>query len=571
MNIFAKYKELIIQEAVTLYPDLPRDMVFTVEAPRDASHGDMATNIALIASKRIGVAVLDVATQLMNKLTQHPDISKVETAGPGFINISIKPHIWHQCLQEILSAKSGYGESNLGQGDLVNLEFVSCNPTGPVHVGHARGAVFGDCLARILKKTGFKVVKEFYINDAGGQIIILIRSVYARYLQALGEKVSIPEGGYPGEYLVPIAEFLVQKFNDSLKLVSEEEFLVATKNIVIDQLMHVIKKDLRLLGVDHEIFISEQHDLHDQGILDKAINKLHTKNLIYQGVLSPPKGKVIEDWEAKPQTIFSATQFGDDVDRPLIKANGQYTYFSGDIAYHYHKLTRGFNNMIVVLGADHIGYTKRLTAAVAALSDGVTKIDIKVTQLVNLLKDGQPYKMSKRAGNFITVKDMVDELGADIIRFIMLTRKGDTVLDLDFALAKEETKDNPVFYVQYACARASSILRKGVESKISPIGANLTVLQHPEELRLIQKMAQWPRVLESSAILHEPHRITHYLHELSTQFHSFWNLGTEDEKMRFIVEGDEQISAARISLVQAVQYTIVSALDVLGVRAMERM
>jgi len=571
MNIFATYKDCILQEALKLYPDLPEDISFTVEPPKDSSHGDIATNIAMIASKKVGKSPSEIAVQLVRKLSAYEDVIKAELAGPGFINISLKPSVWHQQLEYILASGINYGQSDLGEGALVNLEFVSCNPTGPMHIGHARGAVFGDCLARILQKVGFKVVKEFYINDAGSQIITLVRSAYIRYLQALGQNASIPEGCYPGEYLIPVAEMLVQKFGTTLQDMPEAEVIAATRDLIVEEMLQLIKADLALLKVHHEVFVSEQKELHDKGALNAAIEDLAAKGFVYEGVLEAPKGKVIEDWEAKPQTIFKSTEFGDDVDRVIVKSNGQHTYFVGDIAYHYNKLSRGFKDMIVVLGADHVGYVKRITAAVNALSEGGADIDVKVTQMVNLLKNGQPYKMSKRAGNFITVKDMVDELGADIIRFIMLTRKGDTVLDLDFALAKEESKDNPVFYVQYAHARAASVLRKAVELGINPEGCAFDVLQSAEEIKLIQKMAQWPRILESSAQMHEPHRITYYLHDLATQFHSLWSLGTENQEMRFVVEGNANLTNARTCLAQAVKHTIASALDVLGVAAMERM
>jgi len=439
-----------------------------------------------------------------------------------------------------------------------------------MHIGHARGAVFGDALARIMKKTGFNIYKEFYINDAGNQIKTLIQSAHVRYLQAMGEEIDVPEGCYPGDYLIPVGKKLAESFGDSLKGLDLSEVMLRTRDFVLTNMMDLIREDLALLGVYHDNFVSEQSQLHDVGLLEVALEHLSKKGLIYKGVLEAPKGKTIEDWEPQPQTIFKSSDFGDDVDRVVIKSNGQYTYFVGDIAYHYNKIERGFKDMVLILGSDHIGYVKRITAAVNAI-DEQAKIDIKITQLVNLLKNGQPYKMSKRSGNFITVRDMVEELGADVIRFMMLTRKGDTVLDLDFALAKEESKDNPIFYVQYAYARASSILRKNESSNMDFSSVDCGYLTSKEELQMIQKMAQWPKVLEVSAQLHEPHRVTYYLYELATQFHSLWTGGSSGERIRFVVEGDRNLTEARTSLAQAVQNTLGSGFDALGITPMERM
>lgn len=570
MNIFQRYKSLILSKAVELYPALGNDIVFSVESPKDPAHGDIATNIALIASKKLGVPPLEIATALASHLSGQEEITKSNVAGPGFINLSLASSAWHAELRNILSSGKSYGNSNIGNGALVNLEFVSCNPTGPMHIGHARGAVFGDALARIMSKTGFKVHKEFYINDAGNQIKTLIQSAYARYMQAIGHDVQIPEGCYPGEYLIPVGKEMAEAFGDSLKDLDLSEVITRTREFVLSRMMNLIKEDLGLLGVYHDHFVSEQTALHDAGLLDIALSHLSKKGLVYEGVLEAPKGKAIEDWEPQPQTIFKSSDFGDDIDRVVVKSNGQYTYFVGDIAYHYDKIQRGFKDMILILGSDHIGYVKRITAAVHAIDDNA-KIDIKITQLVNLLKNGQPYKMSKRSGNFVTVKDMVEELGSDIIRFMMLTRKGDTVLDLDFALAKEESKDNPIFYVQYAYARASSILRKNENINIDFSTVDYSGISSKEELLLIQKMSQWPKVLEVAAQLHEPHRVTYYLYELSTQFHSLWTGGSSGDKIRFVIEGNKSLTEARMSLAQAIQNTLASGFDAIGVTPMERM
>jgi arginyl-tRNA synthetase len=570
MNIFQRYKSLILTKALQLYPALPHDIVFSVESPKDNSHGDIASNIALIASKKVGIPPLEIAKAIASELLAQQDIIKAEIAAPGFINLSIASSAWHEELHNILFSGKSYGNSDIGKGALVNLEFVSCNPTGPMHIGHARGAVFGDALARIMTKTGFKVHKEFYINDAGNQIKTLIQSAHARYMQAIGQYVEIPEGCYPGEYLIPVGKDLAEVFGDSLKNLNLSEVVIRTRDFVLSKMLDLIKADLALLGVYHDKFVSEQSELHDVGLLQDALDHLSEKGLVYNGVLEAPKGKTIEDWEPQPQSIFKSTAFGDDVDRVVVKSNGEYTYFVGDIAYHYNKIERGFKDMILILGSDHIGYVKRITAAVNAIDDKA-RIDIKITQLVNLLKNGQPYKMSKRSGNFVTVKDMVEELGADIIRFMMLTRKGDTVLDLDFALAKEESKDNPIFYVQYAYARASSILRKNQNKSLDFSKIDLGCIASKEELQLIQKMAQWPKVLEVAAQLHEPHRVTYYLYELATQFHSLWTGGSSGEKIRFVVEGDMRLTDARMGLAQAVQNTLASGFDAIGVTPMERM
>ncbi len=571
MNIFTLLENQLKERIRIAYPSfICKDV--SLEVPKDQDHGDLSSNIALVLKSVVNQNPKDIAENLIKHFKDIEYIEAITVAGPGFINFKIKNKLWYEVLEAIITLKNSYADSTIGKGEKVNVEFVSTNPTGPMHVGHARGAVFGDVLARLLKKCQFDVTKEYIINDAGSQILTLADSVFIRYKQALGMDEQIPEGMYPGEYLVPLANELKNIHKDSLLSMDKEQRKELLMEFSVTKMMELIKADLLLLDVKHDVFVSEKHELLKTNKIEQAIKLLEEKHLLYVGTLEPPKGKIPDDWEAREQTLFKATQFGDDVDHAIRKSDGSHTYFAADIAYHQYKLERGFNNMILVLGADHAGYTKRMKAIVAALSDNKATIDIKINQLVNLYKDGQPFKMSKRAGNFITVEEVVNEVGKDIIRFMMLTRKNDTVLDFDIEKVKEQSKDNPVFYVQYALARAHSVTRNAIEQKInSSDKVDLTLLISPLEIDILKKMAFLPKIIESSAIHHEPHRITYYLYELATLFHSFWSAGNEQENLRFIIPNNLELSKARLKLAQGLIQTITCGLDILGVTPIEQM
>jgi arginyl-tRNA synthetase len=583
MNIFNQLKEEIIKALNQLKEDayLPNELnleLISVEPPRDPSHGEMSTNAAMVLAKSAGKNPRELADKLTEKLKRVEYIEEVSIAGPGFINFNLKPKVWQNQITKILARGINYGDSNIGKGQKVNLEYVSANPTGPMHIGHSRGAVFGDALAGLLLKCGYDVIKEYYINDAGNQIDILAKSAFLRYREANGEEIGeIPEGLYPGDYLVGVGQELKAKYGSSLLAKSEEEWLPIVKTTATSSMMELIKKDLEDLGIKHDVFFSEL-TLHKSGKIEKAIKLLEDKGLIYRGVLEPPKGKKIDDFEPKEQTLFRSTSFGDDTDRVVKKSDGSYTYFAADIAYSLDKIERGADSLIFVLGADHGGYVKRMKAISQALSDNKVETDIKICQLVNFIQDGQPLKMSKRAGNYITVKDVVDLVGKDIIRFIMLTRKNDITLDFDLEKVKEQSKDNPVFYVQYAYARANSILRNTLAEMpevVQTIGdfetLNLASLNTKEELSLIKLVASWPRVVENAGIHHEPHRIAFYLQELAAEFHSFWNKGREDTNLRFIIPENKDLSTARIALVKAIIFVINSGFAIFNVEPMEEM
>jgi arginyl-tRNA synthetase len=485
---------------------------------------------------------------------------------------------WHAQLADLLRSGTAYGDSDLGQGTPVNIEYVSANPTGPMHIGHARGAVFGDALAGLLEKAGFKVCREYYINDAGAQVAVLARSVHLRYREALGEDVgAIPEGLYPGDYLVAVGQAIAARDGGKWQGRPEEDWLPEFRRFAIDAMLEVIRGDLAALGVRHAVFTSEKA-LVDEGKVDDALAFLAERGLIYEGVLEPPKGKLPDDWEPRPQTLFRATQFGDDVDRPLRKSDGSGTYFASDIAYHLDKYRRGFASMIDVWGADHGGYVKRMQAAVKAMTAGEGTLDVKLCQMVNLLKDGEPYKMSKRAGTFVTLRDVVDEVGKGVVRFIMLTRKNDAQLDFDLVKVLEQSRDNPVFYVQYAHARAHSVLRHGAEmfpdqdlAAAVLATADLSRLDDPAEMALIRLMGGWPRLIESAAEAHEPHRLAFYLYDVAAAFHGLWNKGKDDATLRFLLAEDRDLSLARLALVRAVALLIASGLAVFGVEPVEEM
>ena len=583
MNLFAYFRDVVAAEVMALAETgaLPAGLDLSriaVEPPRDPTHGDLSTNAAMVLAKPAGKNPRELAQQLGDRLRMHPEITSAEVAGPGFLNLKLVDAFWHARLAEILRVGPAYGDSKIGQGRRINVEYVSTNPTGPLHVGHGRGAVVGDTLAALLEKAGFSVCREYYINDAGAQVDTLARSEFLRYREALGERIdAIPEGYYPGEYLIETGRRLAERDGKSWLGKPEAEWLSPVRDFATAEMMRLIHDDLAALGVHQEVFSSERA-LVAAGAIEKALAALEADGLIYTGVLEPPKGMLPEDWEPRPQTLFRSTQFGDDVDRPLRKSDGSWTYFAADIAYHMDKYRRGFAEMIDVWGADHGGYVKRMQAAVKALTRGEGALDVKLCQLVNLFDKGQPVRMSKRAGTFITLRDVVDEVGKNVFRFIMLTRRNDQALDFDFAKVTEQSKDNPVFYVQYAHARAASVLRLAREqfaaaelASESLADSSLARLVAQEELGLIKRLASWPRLVESAAETHEPHRIAFYLQDLAAEFHMLWNKGKEEPSLRFLIAAEPELTKARLALVQGIKHVIASGLRVFGVEPVEEM
>ena len=579
MNLFADLRSLVIAslDAMTAEGMLPAGLDYTavaVEPPRDAAHGDMATNAAMVLAKPAGLSPRAIAEALAPRLAADPRIAAAEVAGPGFLNLRLEPSVWQGLIRGVLTGGTDYGRSALGQGLKVNVEFVSANPTGPMHVGHVRGAVFGDALARLLSYTGYDVTREYYINDGGAQVDVLARSAYERYREANGLEPEIREGLYPGDYLIPVGEALKETFGTALLDKPESEWLVTVRNFASKRMMDMIRDDLALLGVTMDVYSSEKA-IYGTGRIEAAIETLRGMGLIYEGTLEPPKGKEPEDWEPRLQTLFRSTAYGDDVDRPVMKSDGSWTYFAPDIAYHFDKVERGFDALIDIFGADHGGYVKRMKAAVAALSNGRVPLDIKLIQLVKLWKNGEPFKMSKRAGTFVTLRDVVEQAGADVTRFVMLTRKNDATLDFDFDKVLEQSKDNPVFYVQYANARVNSVLRKAREAGIdcsdgALAGADLSLLSHAAELELARKIGEWPRLVEIAARSNEPHRVAFYLYELASDLHGLWNRGNDDATLRFI-QDNKATSQAKIALVRAVGVVISAGLGILGVTPVEEM
>ncbi len=577
MNLFSYFRTEIIAAVEKVAPGQDTSKV-TAEPPREASHGDVATNAAMVLCKAVGAKPRDLADKIAAELRGHAAVTGVEVAGPGFINIRLADSFWIERLIDVLREGEAYGGSDLGKSHRVNVEYVSANPTGPMHIGHARGAVTGDALASLLAKVGYDVTREYYVNDAGAQVDVLARSVHLRYREALGEAIGeIPEGLYPGDYLKPAGAALAQLHGAKFKDAPEAEWLLEFRGHSVEAMLGMIRSDLAGLGVRHDVFVSER-GLVEGGKVQAALEFLQAKGLIYEGVLEPPKGKLPDDWEPRPQTLFKATQFGDDVDRPLKKSDGSWTYFASDIAYHLDKYRRGFASMIDVWGADHGGYVKRMQAAVKAVSEGKGDLDVKLCQMVNLLKGGQPYKMSKRAGTFVTLADLVEAVGKDVVRFIMLTRKNDAHLDFDLDKVTEQSRDNPVFYVQYAHARCHSVMRHAVEiwpdwASIvqTPDPAVLQRLTDPAELGLIKQLAGWPRLVETAAEAHEPHRVAFYLYELAAGFHGLWNKGKDEARLRFLIEEDRDLSLARLALLQAVVLVISSGLAIFGVEPMKEM
>ncbi len=580
MNLFTDIRGLVLAALEEMSRDgtLPGglDMAnVTVEPPRDAAHGDMATNAAMVLAKPAGLKPRDIAEALAGRLAGDDRIESAEVAGPGFLNLRLAPGVWHRVVRAALTEGADFARSDMGAGKRVNVEYVSANPTGPLHVGHTRGAVFGDALASLLDYVGYDVTREYYINDGGAQVDVLARSVYLRYLEAHGASVAFEDGTYPGDYLIEVGQALKDKVGAAFVDQPEEVWLVEVRDFATDAMMALIRDDLKALGVEMDVFYSEK-SLYGTGRIEEALTALEDKGLIYEGVLEPPKGKTPEDWEPREQTLFRSTAHGDDVDRPVKKSDGSWTYFAPDIAYHYDKIARGFDALIDVFGADHGGYVKRMKAAVSALSDGKVSLDIKLTQLVKLWKDGEPFKMSKRAGTFVTLRDVVDQVGPDVTRFVMLTRKNDAPLDFDFDKVLEQSKENPVFYVQYAHARVCSVLRKAREAGIAVddatlAGADLGILTHEAELAVARKIAEWPRQVEIAGRTNEPHRVAFYLYDLASELHALWNRGHDDASLRFLQEGDAATSQAKIALARAVAVVISAGLGILGVNPAEEM
>lgn len=542
-----------------------------VEPPRDPSHGDLATNAAMVLAKRAGTNPRALAGLIVPKLCELEEVESAEAAGPGFINIRLNSHLWQEELRTILSNGAEYGRSELGKGSRVSVEYVSANPTGPMHMGHCRGAVVGDALASLLEFAGYVVTREYYVNDAGGQVDTLARSAHLRYREALGEDIGeIPEGLYPGDYLRPVGETLARQFGDKLVDAPEGEWLVPFRKAAVSAMMDMIRHNLGLLGIKHDVFASEA-EVHERGLAEKALQTLRERDLIYEGVLERPKSLDEHDeWEPVELTLFRSTRFGDDQDRPVKKSDGSWTYFGGDLAYHFQK-AQSADQLIDIWGADHAGTVKRIKAAVEALTEGKTPFDVKLVQMVRLLRAGEPVKMSKRSGNFVTLSDVVEEVGKDVVRFTMLTRKSDAQMDFDFAKVVEASKDNPVFYVQYAHARISSLHRKAKEERIDLAATPDLSLLDDEELGLVKLAAQFPRIVEAAAQAHEPHRIAFYLGDLAAAFHAQWNKGNDDPQKRFLLSDQPDLTRARLELASAIGQVIRNGLSIMGVAAAEEM
>ena len=580
MNLFAEIRALIVQSLHDMAEagELPAGLdtaAVAVEPPRDKGHGEAASNAAMVLAKPARLPPRAIAEKLAARLAQDARITQADVAGPGFLNLTLAPSAWQGVVRAALVTGADFGRSTTGQGRRVNVEFVSANPTGPMHVGHVRGAVVGDALSNLLAFAGWQVTREYYINDGGAQVDVLARSAYERYREAHGLEPEISEGLYPGDYLIPVGEALKARFGDSLLDKGEQYWLAEVREIATDLMMTEIKGDLAALGVKMDVYSSEKA-LYGTGQIEAAIKTLRDMDLIYEGVLEPPKGKEPDDWEPRVQTLFRSTAHGDDVDRPVQKSDGSWTYFAPDIAYHFNKVQRGFDELIDIFGADHGGYVKRMKAAVSALSNGRVPLDIKLVNLVKLYKNGEPFKMSKRAGTFVTLRDVVSQAGAEVTRFMMLTRKNDVPLDFDFAKVLEQSKDNPVFYVQYANARIGSVMRKSTEAGMavddaSLAKADLSLLTHPAEIDLMQKIAEWPRLVDIAARGNEPHRVAFYLYELASEFHGLWNRGNDEPSLRFVQAGNTATALAKVALVRATGVAISAGLAILGVTPVDEM
>jgi len=583
MNVFRHFRDRVrdsvitLSDAGTLSAGLNTDRI-TVEAPRDPSHGDLSTNAAMVLAKPAGMKPRDLAALLLTELAKLPQVTEAGIAGPGFINLRLADDFWRERLRDILLAGKAYGESEMGSGVKVNVEYVSANPTGPLHIAHARGAVIGDALAGLLAKAGYDVTKEYYVNDAGAQVDTLARSAFLRYREALGEAIGeIPPGMYPGEYLKAVGRALAERDGAKWLDAAEEDWLPEVRSFAIERMMDLIREDLHALGVDQDVFTSERA-LVEAGAVEQAVAVLRERGLVYEGVLEPPKGKPVEDWEPVELTLFRSTDFGDDVDRPIKKSDGSWTYLAGDMANHYDKYRRGFTRQINIWGADHSGQVKRTQAAVTALTDGEASLNVQLCQLVKLQRGGVEVKMSKRAGTFVTLREVIDEVGKDVVRFIMLTRKNDAPLDFDLEKVVEQSRENPVFYVQYAHARGCSVQRHAVEEFLTIpqddaglANVDLNLLTDSGELALIKKLAEWPRMVEAAAQAYEPHRIAFYLQEVAASFHGLWTRGKDDTALRFLQADNEALSAARLAMIRAVLIVIGSGLATIGVTPIEEM
>lgn len=577
MNIFNQLKLDLIEATCKISSDSSVSSMANIEVPSDHSHGDFSSNIAMIIASKEGLNPKSVALRFRESMLHIPYITHIDVAGPGFINFTVKTSIWHDSIQKILSDDPEFTTVDIGESEKVNIEFVSANPTGPLHIGHARGAVYGDVLSRLLHKCGYEVTKEYYVNDAGSQIDVLVQTTILRYKQALtNEEILIPDGLYPGEYLIPVGINLAKEFGDKLLKLNENERNEIIRKFVIKSMLEIIKDDLKSLGVEHDEFLSEQY-LHDENLIESAIIDLQNKGLVYEGKIPPPKGKTDADWQDREQLLFRSTMFDDDQDRPLQKPDGRWTYFASDIAYAKNKIQRGFKHLVYILGADHGGYVERMKATIKSVSNGDVKCDIKICQLVNFVENDVPIKMSKRSGNFTTVKDVIEEVGVDVIRFIMLTRKNDSMLDFDLIKVKEQSRENPVFYVQYAYVRTVSILAHGYEhcnlayTKFINNKFDPSLLASEEEIMLIKLLVSWPRIVEVSAKNFEPHRIAFYLLSIAEKFHAIWNLGKVNNYYRFVIDNNIELTAARLALAKAMQKVIVSGFEIIGVTPMEKM
>jgi arginyl-tRNA synthetase len=577
MNLFSYFLNILrtdlsalaVEQGIGTPLDVSR---VTVEPPRETAHGDFASNAAMVLTKSFGKPPRQLAEMIAAKLRGHAEIAAVEVAGPGFINIRLKAEFWPRMLESALQQGDAYGRSALGRGLKANVEYVSANPTGPLHVGHCRGAVFGDALAELLTVAGYNVTREYYLNDAGAQVDTVSRSAYLRYREALGEAIGeIPAGLYPGEYLKPVGAALAKEFGHSLLNRDEGQWMPVVRERTVAMMMDLIRDDLAALNIRQEVFSSEK-SLHENGEVADTVRDLRAAGHVYEGRLPPPKGETPVDWEDREQTLFRATAFGDDMDRPLLKSDGSYTYFASDVAYSRNKIRRGFKELIYILGADHGGYVKRLEAVAAAIAGpGAVEVIVRLCQLVKLYRAGEPVRMSKRSGEFVTLREVVDEVGSDVVRFIMLYRKNEAPLDFDFAKVTEQSKDNPVFYVQYAHARTCSVLRNAAEAGFTDGQPDFSLLTDPAELLLIRRIAEFPRIVEAAASAHEPHRIAFYLFDLAADFHALWNQGKESPQLRFILKNDTRTTITRLAFLRVIRYVLANGLRILGVRPADEM
>ncbi|QCS23832.1 arginine--tRNA ligase [Rickettsia parkeri] len=576
MNIFNQLKQDIIVASRQLYNNQEIANTATIEIPKDSFNGDLSSNIAMIIAAKESIAPREVALKFKEVLITLPYIASIEIAGPGFINFTIKADSWQASIKDILQYEEKFFEIDIDKSKNINIEYVSANPTGPMHIGHARGAVYGDVLARILQKVSYSVTKEYYVNDAGSQINDLVSTVLLRYKEALGEQITIPAGLYPGEYLIPLGQILAKEYGNKLLTMNYAERFKIIKSFAVEKMLDLNRKDLADLGIKHDIFFSEQ-SLHDKGEIEETVKLLERMGLIYEGTLPAPKGRIHEEWDNRVQKLFKSTKYGDSQDRPIEKADGSWSYFASDLAYAKDKIERGANHLIYVLGADHSGYVKRIEAIVKALGKEQVKVDVKICQLVNFVENGVPVKMSKRLGSFASVQDVNHEVGKDIIRFMMLTRQNDKPLDFDLVKVKEQSRENPIFYVQYAHVRTISILSKAKE--LMPESYNnfesgkydLSLLSSEEEIEIIKLLASWTKTLEASAKYFEPHRVAFYLINLASKFHSMWNFGKENSDYRFVIESNKELTLARLALASAIQKVIASGLEVIGVEPMNKM